>query len=111
MTLTDSLLSERLQKAREMAGIPQKEAARRLGISPPRLSQYESGKRRVAVVMLDELSRMYRVPITYFFDGGLQASRFSLRRIAEMIGVSNIELEEMINAQQAVGTVTDHSQH
>lgn len=61
------LLGERLRQARDLAGFSQSEAARNLGITSAALSQYEGGKRRMEVLMLDRIAGLYGVPVTYFF--------------------------------------------
>jgi len=60
-------LGERLRLAREMARLTQTEAAQALGLTSAGLSQYESGKRRVDALTLERLSRLYGVPLRYFF--------------------------------------------
>ena len=61
------LLGEQLRQARDLAGFAQGEAAQKLGITSAALSQYESGKRRMEVLMLDRIACLYGVPVTYFF--------------------------------------------
>jgi len=60
-------LGERLRQAREQARLSQSDAAQALGLTPAALSQYESGKRRVDALALDRLSRLYGVPLRFFF--------------------------------------------
>jgi transcriptional regulator with XRE-family HTH domain/Zn-dependent peptidase ImmA (M78 family) len=61
------LLGERLRQARELASFAQGEAAQHLGITSAALSQYESGKRRIDVLTLDRIARLYGLPVAYFF--------------------------------------------
>ncbi|KYC34753.1 hypothetical protein WA1_49385 [Scytonema hofmannii PCC 7110] len=61
-------LGQRLRLAREQTGMSQAEAAVALGITPAALSQYEKGKRRVEALLLEALSKLYGVPISYFFS-------------------------------------------
>lgn len=63
----ESLLGERLRQARDLAGFSQGEAAQKLGVTSAALSQYEGGKRRMEVLMLDRIASLYGVPVTYFF--------------------------------------------
>ena len=58
---------KRLKQARERAGLTQVEAARRLGRPQSFVSKCESGERRVDIVELRALARVYGVPITFFF--------------------------------------------
>ena len=65
--LSHEVLGERLRRAREQAGMNQTEAASVLGLTAAALSQYESGKRRIEALTLESLSRLYGVPLGYFF--------------------------------------------
>uniref|UniRef100_A0A831WXM1 ImmA/IrrE family metallo-endopeptidase n=1 Tax=Thermorudis peleae TaxID=1382356 RepID=A0A831WXM1_9BACT len=60
-------LGLQLRHARECARMTQLEAATQLGITGAALSQYESGKRRIDALTLERLSRLYGVPLTFFF--------------------------------------------
>jgi Zn-dependent peptidase ImmA (M78 family)/DNA-binding XRE family transcriptional regulator len=61
------VLGERLRQARGLAGFSQGEAAQKLGVTSAALSQYEGGKRRMEVLMLDRIASLYGIPVTYFF--------------------------------------------
>jgi transcriptional regulator with XRE-family HTH domain len=57
----------KLREARVRAGLSQEIAARKLGRPQSFVSKCESGERRVDVVELKALARIYGVPVTYFF--------------------------------------------
>ncbi len=57
---------KRLQEAREEAGLTQIAVSRKLGQSSNFCSRLESGERRLQVLDLDELSRLYNRPLRYF---------------------------------------------
>lgn len=57
---------ERLVAARVKAGLAQGEVARLLKMPQSQLSRMESGERRIDVIELDELARVYRKPLSYF---------------------------------------------
>jgi transcriptional regulator with XRE-family HTH domain len=57
---------ERLIAARLKAGLAQGEVARLLKMPQSRLSRMESGERRIDVIELDDLARVYRKPLSYF---------------------------------------------
>ena len=65
--MTFDHLGQRLRLAREQARLSQTEAAATLGVTPAALNQYEAGKRRVDALLLDRLSRLYGVPLRFFF--------------------------------------------
>jgi len=56
----------RLRQARTEAGLTQTDVAARLRRPQSFVSKIESGERRVDVVELAELARLYGKPLTYF---------------------------------------------
>jgi len=56
----------RLVDARKSAGLTQREVGRALRIPQSRVSRMESGERRVDVIELDGLARLYGKPLTWF---------------------------------------------
>lgn len=56
----------RLRLARKKAGLTQSEAAQRLGKPQSYISKCESGERRVDVVELKALARVYGTPMRFF---------------------------------------------
>lgn len=56
----------RLRAAREHAGLTQVQVSKRLKVQQSFVSKCESGERRVDVVELAALSRLYRKPFAYF---------------------------------------------
>jgi transcriptional regulator with XRE-family HTH domain len=57
----------RLVRARESAGLTQREAAQRLGRSQSFVAKSETGERRVDVVELRQFAATYGVPLEFFF--------------------------------------------
>jgi hypothetical protein len=58
----------RLRQARLDAGFSQEEAARRLRRPQSFVSKCESGERRVDVIELVKFSKLYKRPLTFFFE-------------------------------------------
>ncbi len=56
----------RLRRARTEAGLTQTEVARRVRKPQSFVSKCESGERRVDVVELADLARLYRKPVSWF---------------------------------------------
>lgn len=56
-------LLERLRAARQHAGLTQQEVAKKLNTHQSYISKVESGERRIDVVELWELSKLYKQPI------------------------------------------------
>jgi ribosome-binding protein aMBF1 (putative translation factor) len=57
-----------LRKAREEAGLTQREVARALGKPPSFVAKCENGERRVDVVELSRFARAYRRRLSYFVE-------------------------------------------
>ena len=56
----------RLIAAREARGMTQAQVAERLGIPQPRVSDIETGQRRIDPIELAEFARLYRRRLEYF---------------------------------------------
>lgn len=59
-------LLTRLAEAREDSGMTQGEVASKLAMPQSRLSRIESGERRLDVVELEEMAKLYCRPLAYF---------------------------------------------
>lgn len=64
-------IGQKLQKAREEAGLSQEELARKLGCTQSSLSNYELGKRRLYLSDLQRISHILGKPVTYFLENSL----------------------------------------
>jgi transcriptional regulator with XRE-family HTH domain len=63
---THKVLITRLKKAREAAGLQQQDVARLLKRTQSYVSKLESGQRRIDVVQLKTLARIYKKNMDYF---------------------------------------------
>lgn len=59
------LIARRLRPARDLAGLSQREAAKRLGMSRPSLSKAESGRRNVTAQELTRIAETYLVSVSW----------------------------------------------
>lgn len=57
-----------LIRAREEAGLRQEDAAGKLGRTQSYISKIEAGQRRVDLVQLQELAKIYKKPLKYFIS-------------------------------------------
>ena len=57
---------QQLKKARIEAGLDQEEVAKLLKKTQSYISKIESGQRRIDVVQLKELAKIYKKPIDFF---------------------------------------------
>jgi transcriptional regulator with XRE-family HTH domain len=60
------ILVEKLKKARKEAGLDQEAVAKLLGVTQSYVSKMESGQRRIDIVQLKALARIYKKKIDYF---------------------------------------------
>lgn len=63
-----SHLGRRLKGTREYLGLSQQQVAERTGIVRSAVSDIERGVRRVEVMELKKLARLYRLSVSYFLD-------------------------------------------
>lgn len=66
-TELDILVGRRIRLARNLSKITQAKLAAAMGVSFQQIQKYEKGINCVCVSRLWELSRILRVPLTYFF--------------------------------------------
>jgi transcriptional regulator with XRE-family HTH domain len=69
-------MGERLREARKYLGLKQDEVAQYLKIHRTALSEIESGIRRVEVLELNRLAKLYRQPASYFTGEDETASSY-----------------------------------
>lgn len=67
-TIRKKILGVLLRNARVRAGMTIKDAAEATGLPPSAISDYEYGRRDIALPQLEVLAYTYRVPITYFWS-------------------------------------------
>ena len=65
----DTHVGRRMRQRRELRGMPQKELAKKLGISFQQIQKYESGANRVSASKMWELCGVLNVEPGYFFEG------------------------------------------
>lgn len=67
-------LGERLRKAREYVGLKQEDVAKHLEIPRSALSNIEAGSRKVEVLELTRMAKLYQRPLTWFTSGETDVS-------------------------------------
>jgi len=61
-------MGRRIQQAREQAGLSQAKLAAKLGCTQSALSNYELGKRRIHLSMLEQIAKLLKKPLCSFFE-------------------------------------------
>jgi transcriptional regulator with XRE-family HTH domain len=62
-------IAHRLREARESLGFSQEKVAEKLHKTQSYVSRCETGNRRLDIVELEEFSRLYNKPLSFFIDG------------------------------------------
>lgn len=70
------ILSERLREAREYLGFSQEEVAGYLDVPRSALSLMERGRRKVDALELKRLAGLYKRPVGYFTDEGVDEESY-----------------------------------
>jgi len=90
---------ERLRKSREAQGLSQQATADALGVPRTAVTQMEAGNRSVSTLELTKLAKLYRRPISHFFDEAVDAE--------EDLSVTLYRLEPGLEHDQAVRDQVD----
>jgi transcriptional regulator with XRE-family HTH domain len=61
-------LGNRIQRAREQAGLSQAELAAKIGCTQSALSNYELGRRRIHLAHLGQIAQVLKRPLCYFLE-------------------------------------------
>ena len=72
MTENDAknMIAERLRESRRLSGLSQGQAAKRIGMHRPTISEIEAGNRRVSADELTTFAKLYRVSTTWLMGEG-----------------------------------------
>lgn len=60
------IIIQKLKKARQLTGLKQNEVAKKLGKPQSYISKIESGERRIDIVELKQLSKIYKKSLDFF---------------------------------------------
>ncbi|PWH13641.1 MAG: hypothetical protein DDG58_13655 [Ardenticatenia bacterium] len=84
MGLRRRILAVLLQQARIEAGRSREELAQLLDCPPTRIAAYETAERDIPLVELETIAQFLGVPMSYFFDQGIQPAGESLPDMEEL---------------------------
>jgi transcriptional regulator with XRE-family HTH domain len=102
-------LGERLREARKYLGLKQEEVAAYLKIQRTALVDIESGERRVEVIELTRLAKLYKQPVSYFVGEDATAAALPpsvahlARQAAELSDTDREELVRFVEYLRARG--------
>jgi transcriptional regulator with XRE-family HTH domain len=72
--LTDQHVGRRVRMRRLMLAMSQEKLAAALGLTFQQVQKYERGANRIGAGRLQHLSHILQVPVSFFFEGGPNAS-------------------------------------
>jgi len=93
-------IASRLREARELSGLSQGQAAKRLGLHRPTISEIEAGRRNVRPDELVEFSKLYGVDLSWITTGEVGQDKVDQSILAaarELSSMSNKDIETLIN--------------
>ncbi|WP_173780726.1 helix-turn-helix domain-containing protein [Agarilytica rhodophyticola] len=93
-------IAGRLRSAREMAGLSQGQAAKRLGMHRPTISEIEAGRRNVKSDELTKFADLYRVEIVWIAEGKVSEEKIDQSILAaarELSSMKDEDIETLIN--------------
>ncbi len=91
----DQIVGERVRFFRLSLGMKQKELAQKLGVSYQQVQKYESGKDKISIARLMDISSIFSLSPTVFIDfDGETASGYNRQTLGMMKNFSRIESEK-----------------
>ncbi|GAA4094674.1 helix-turn-helix transcriptional regulator [Zhongshania borealis] len=95
-----SEIARRLRTARELSGLSQGQAAKRLNMHRPTISEIEAGRRNVRASEIALFGDLYGVDVAWIMDGESERPNTSdsiLAAARELSSMSDSDLETLLN--------------
>lgn len=89
--LDPELLGDRIRLARESSNLSQGDLASLVGKDQRAISEYENGKRKLAVTDLVTFARVLDVPILFFFEGALEIEDLDRAIVDELNRIATVD--------------------
>lgn len=93
-------IAERLRSAREMAGLSQGQAAKKMEMHRPTISEIEAGRRNVKSDELSAFAQLYGVEISWLANGTLEQFKIDKSILAaarELSSMSDRDINTLVN--------------
>ncbi|MFL0800729.1 MAG: helix-turn-helix transcriptional regulator [Agarilytica sp.] len=103
-------IASRLRSAREMSGLSQGQAAKRLGMHRPTISEIEAGRRNVKSDELTLFANLYGVEITWLTEGKVNEDKIDQSILAaarELSSMKDEDIETLINTIKMIKSSGD----
>lgn len=99
-------IAARARVARENSGLSQGQAAKKLGLSRPSLTESEAGRRKISAAELTEMASIYGVSVSWLAcedETSVDADRDRIELAArELAGLKKEDLENVIQLVKSI---------
>ena len=98
--MTKQEIASRLRSAREMSGLSQGQAAKRLELHRPTISEIEAGRRNVRSDELVQFANLYGVEIEWLTEGKVNEDKIDQSILAaarELSAMKDEDIETLVN--------------
>ncbi len=96
LVITQAQLGQRIRQARDTIGMSQRDFSEAVGKDQTAISEYETGKRKVPAVELSIFAQVLQVPVSYFYEGDIQADDLDHLLLNEFRKLPNLEAKQVI---------------
>ena len=96
-------IAERLREAREAAGLSQGQAAKKLEMHRPTISEIEAGRRKVSAQEVEKFAELYAVSVEWLVNGAVKDAEADARILLaarELSKMSERDLERLMRTLQ-----------
>lgn len=88
------VLGQRIRQARERRDLSQEEFAALIARDQRAVSEYENGKRKIAVTDLPLFARVLGMPLAYFYEDALDADHLDAALLLEFHRLPNAQMKQ-----------------
>lgn len=103
-------IANRLRSAREMSGLSQGQAAKRLGLHRPTISEIEAGRRNVKSDEFVKFSDLYGIEISWLTEGKVNENKIDQSILAaarEISSMKDEDIETLLNTIKMIKSSGD----
>lgn len=103
--MSKELIAKRVRKARELAGLSQGQAAKRMGLHRPTISEIEAGRRSIKSEELSTFAQLYGVELSWLAEGTIDESKIDgeiLAAARELSEMSEKDIKQLMDTIQLI---------
>lgn len=93
-------LADRIRQARELAGLSQGQAAKKLGLHRPTISEIEAGRRNVKAEEITAFADLYGIEASWIMNGEIEKEKINkdiLAAARELSSMKEKDLDLLMN--------------